>query len=47
MSDDNLADRVGVDEADVKHERDEVVMQDNGLKIEVKGYEGPGYEIRY
>ena len=35
MCDDDLADRVSIDKADVEDEGDEVVVQDNGLEIEV------------
>ena len=31
MSNDDLADRIGVDEADVEDKRDEVVVEDYGL----------------
>lgn len=41
---DHLADGVGVDEADVEGERDEMVPQDDGVEREVERDEGPGDE---
>ena len=45
MGDDHLADGVGVDEADVEDKGDEVVVQDDGLEVEISGNEGPGCEV--
>ena len=39
---DHLPDAVGVNEADVKDEGDEVVVEDDGLEVEVQGDEDPG-----
>lgn len=47
MCDDNLANRVSINEADVEHEGNKMVVQDDGLEVEVERYEGPGHEIRY
>ena len=46
MGDDDLADRVGVDEADVEDERNEVVVQNDGLEVEVGGDEDPCHKVR-
>ena len=46
MGDDDLADGVGVDEADVEDEGDEVVVQDDGLEVEVGGDKDPCHEER-
>lgn len=43
---DHLTYAIGVDEADVEHEGDEVLTQDHGLKVEVGGDDGPGGEER-
>lgn len=42
MSDDDTTNGEGVDEADEKDERDEVVMQDRRVEVEIEGDEGPG-----
>lgn len=47
MGDDDLADGVGVDEADIEDKGDEVVVQDDRLEVEIEGDEDPGHEIRY
>lgn len=46
MRDDDLADGVGVDEADEEDEGDEVVVQDDGLQEQVDGHDEPGDEVR-
>lgn len=45
MRNDDLANRVGVDEAHVEYKRDEVVVEDDGLEIKVDGNEGPSGEV--
>lgn len=46
MRDDDLADGVGVYEADEEDEGDEVVVQDDGLEEQVDGDDEPGDEVR-
>ena len=46
MSSDHLADRVGVDETDVEDERHKVLAQNDRLKEEIGGNDGPGEEDR-
>jgi hypothetical protein len=46
VRDDDLADGVGVDEADEEDEGDEVVVQDDGLQVQVDGDDEPGDEAR-
>lgn len=45
MLDDDLANGVGIDEADVKDEWDEVVVEYDRLQEEVGGNEDPGDEV--
>ena len=40
------ADGVGVDQADVEHEGDDMVLEDDWLQVEVCRYEGPCDEVR-
>ena len=44
MSSDHLADRVGVDKTDIEDERHKVLAQNDRLKEEVGGNDGPGKE---
>ena len=46
MLDDDLAHGVGVDEADVEDKGNQVVVKYDRLKVQVRGDEGPGHEIR-
>ena len=46
MGGDNLADRVGVDEADIEDKRNEVLVQDDRLEVKVEWDECPGHEKR-
>jgi len=45
MLGDDLADRVRADESNVEDKRDEVVVQDYWLQVEIKRNESPGGEI--
>ena len=45
MGDNDLSDRVGVDEAEVEGEGNEVVVEDERVVVEVDGDEGPGAEV--
>ena len=40
----NLADRVGVDEADVEDERDQMALEDDRLQVQVGGNQDPSAE---
>ena len=44
MGDDDAADGVGVDQSNIENEGDEVVVENNRLLVEIKGYENPCYE---
>lgn len=44
MRNDNLADRVGVYNADEEDEGDKVMVQDYGLEVQVAGDDDPSYE---
>lgn len=46
MRDNDLTDRIGVDQTDVEDKGNEMVVQNDGLEVEVDGDEGPGGEIR-
>lgn len=46
MCGDHLADAVGVDEADVEDKRNEMLVEDDWLEVEVEGNEYPGQEDR-
>ena len=45
MRNDDLANRVGVDEADVEYKGDEMMVKDDGLEIEVERDKGPSGEV--
>ncbi|KAI4279057.1 MAG: hypothetical protein LQ337_000572 [Flavoplaca oasis] len=45
MRNDDLANRIGVNEPHVEHKGDEVMVEDNRLEIKVDGNEGPRGEI--
>ena len=44
VREDDLRDRLRVEQADEENEGDEVVVQDRRLQVEVGGYQGPGVE---
>lgn len=44
MSNDHLADRVRIDESDIKDEGYEVVVENDRLEVEISSYECPGHE---
>jgi len=46
MLGDDLTHRVRVDESDVEDKGNEMVVQDYGLEVQVKGNEGPGGKVR-
>ncbi len=46
MGDDDLSDRVGVDQSDVENKWDEMVVEDNGLLVEIERHENPCREER-
>lgn len=46
MRDNNLTNGIGVDKADVKDERDEVVVQYDWLKVEIERDKSPREEVR-
>jgi hypothetical protein len=46
VSSDHLADRIGIDEANIKDKRHKVLAQDDGLKEEIGRNDSPGEEER-
>ena len=45
MLGDDLAHRIRVDETNVENKRDEVVIQDHRLKVEVSRHQCPGRKV--
>ncbi len=46
MGDDDLSDRVGVYQTDVENKGDEMMVEDNGLLVEIEWNENPCREER-